>query len=238
MVNNWLFNMQSILSGQDCPLCGNRLPAQSPSLLCPGCQADLPLNRPACRRCAEPLPHPGLPLCGLCLQQPPDMHQTLVPFRYQAPFTRLVPDLKFHGRLGNARLMSQLMLTHLQGAIHDGVMALPDGLIPVPLHAKRLRARGFNQSLEIARGLSRPLHIPLDRHGVIRQRDTLPQSDLDKPQRRHNIRSAFRVTRPLPWRHVAIVDDVVTTANTVNELARTLKKAGVEKVDVWAVARA
>ncbi len=238
MVNNWLFNIQSFLSGHDCALCGNRLPAQEAGLLCPGCQADLPLNQPACHRCAEPLPHPGLPLCGLCLQQPAEVHQTLVPFRYQAPFTRLVPELKFHGRLGHARLMSQLMLTHLKDAIRDGVVTLPDGLIPVPLHARRLRTRGFNQSLEIARGLSRPLHIPLDRVSVVRQRDTRPQSDLDKAQRRRNIRSAFRVTRPLPWRHVAIVDDVVTTANTVNELARTLKKAGVERVDVWAVARA
>ncbi len=115
---------------------------------------------------------------------------------------------------------------------------LPECIIPVPLHHNRYRQRGFNQSIEIARHLSRQLSIPLDLSSCIRNRDTTHQTDLPAKQRRKNMRQAFSVLNPMPYQHVAIVDDVMTTGATASALAAALKKHGVNRVDVWVCARA
>jgi len=114
---------------------------------------------------------------------------------------------------------------------------MPEIIIPVPLHRTRLRERGFNQALEIARPIARSLSIPVDYKSCERVRKTSAQSLLPAAERRKNIKGAFRVTRPIAARHVAILDDVMTTGHTVQELAATLRKAGVERIDVWVVAR-
>ncbi|MEO6696465.1 MAG: phosphoribosyltransferase family protein, partial [Gammaproteobacteria bacterium] len=106
------------------------------------------------------------------------------------------------------------------------------------LHRARLRQRGFNQSLEIARPLARRLNIPVDYQSCERVRNTSAQSLLPAGERHKNIKGAFRVTHPIAARHVAIVDDVMTTGHTVQELAATLRKSGVRRVDVWVLARA
>jgi ComF family protein len=111
-------------------------------------------------------------------------------------------------------------------------------LIPVPLHPVRLRERGFNQALELARPLSQRLHLPLEPHVVQRCRHTRSQSELSGSARRQNMRHAFRLIAPLPYQHVALIDDVVTTGSTLNELARTLRQSGVKTIQIWAVARA
>jgi ComF family protein len=107
----------------------------------------------------------------------------------------------------------------------------------VPLHAQRLRERGYNQSLEIARAVSRELAVPVDPAACARVVPTAPQAGLEQKDRRRNVRGAFQVVGSLPSSHVAILDDVVTTGSTVAELTRVLRKAGVARVDVWAVAR-
>ncbi|MCW8908267.1 MAG: phosphoribosyltransferase family protein, partial [Sedimenticola sp.] len=114
---------------------------------------------------------------------------------------------------------------------------LPERLLPVPLHPVRLRQRGYNQSLELARPLARRLGIALEQNSCHRVLDTRPQADLPRRQRLHNLQRAFRLSHPPEARHIALVDDVVTTGSTVNELARLLLRAGVQRVDVWAVAR-
>jgi ComF family protein len=114
----------------------------------------------------------------------------------------------------------------------------PEVLLPVPLHPARLRERGFNQALELARPLARRFDRPLLIDAVRRIRATPPQTGTDRGARRRNIRNAFALHRPLPWRHVAIVDDVMTTGSTVAELARLLRRNGVERVQVWVAARA
>ena len=122
-------------------------------------------------------------------------------------------------------------------AVKQAGWPLPERLLPVPLHPARLRQRGYNQSLELARPLSRQLDIALDRSCFQRILNTPPQADLPRRQRLHNLRGAFRLSPPPEARHVALVDDVVTTGSTVNELARLLLRAGVQRIDVWAVAR-
>ncbi len=114
---------------------------------------------------------------------------------------------------------------------------MPEVLVPVPLHRARLAERGYNQALEIARVLSRGLGLPVDHGCCERILATLPQAGLDEGARRRNIRGAFSARRPLSWRHLAILDDVVTTGNTVEELARVLRRAGAARIEVWAVAR-
>jgi len=114
----------------------------------------------------------------------------------------------------------------------------PQAIVPVPLHPGRYRQRGFNQAIEIARTLSRRLDIPLDLHGCRRVRATAAQAKLSAEERRKNLRKAFSVRMPDERRHVAILDDVITTGATARELAGALRRAGVARVDVWACARA
>jgi ComF family protein len=101
-----------------------------------------------------------------------------------------------------------------------------------------LRRRGFNQSIELARPVARAFRLPLEIQSVIRRRDTRSQTGLHKKQRRRNIHGAFKSVKSMSCDHVAILDDVVTTTSTVNELASLLKRAGVRRVDVWSIARA
>ena len=114
---------------------------------------------------------------------------------------------------------------------------LPEYIVPVPLHSRRISQRGFNQSLELAKQLSRALGVALDANTVTRTRHTAPQTGLSEQERRKNVRGTFHVSADMQGKHVAIVDDVMTTGSTVGELARTLKRVGVQRVDVWALAR-
>jgi len=141
--------------------------------------------------------------------------------------------LKFQGRLAFARLLGGL----LDKSIAERTQPLPECLLPVPLHPSRLRERGFNQALEIARSAAGPLGLTVLPDSLRRIRATVPQTHLDGAARCHNVRGAFAVYRPIKARHVAVLDDVVTTGSTTNELARLLRAAGVAEIEVWAGAR-
>jgi ComF family protein len=215
-----------------CVLCGDR---GAPQLdLCPDCRRTLPALEHACVQCAEPLP-PGTATlcCGRCQQQPPAYTQTLAPFIYEPPLDHLVQRLKFDGRLELARILGELLAAWLAERSEQR----PDALVPVPLHDARLRERGFNQSHEIARIVSRRLQVPLSAHACVRVRETPPQSGLSRRQRRKNLRGAFEVRGRVAG-HVAIVDDVMTTGSTAQALAQALLAAGAARVDVWVCARA
>lgn len=155
-------------------------------------------------------------------------------WRYAWPADHLIQKLKFNAQLHLARLLGE----HLAEHVARHVTQPPQVILPVPLHRTRLRARGFNQALELARPIARRLGIALDYRSGARVRATAAQSLLPAAQRRRNIKGAFQVTQPLAARHVAIVDDVMTTGHTVEEFASTLRKAGVEKIEVWVLARA
>ena len=216
-----------------CVLCG--APGALGLDLCQGCLADLPHNRHPCSRCAHPLPWDlqASGVCGACQGQPPPQDTSHIPFLYQDAIPSLVIGAKFHGRLNLARLLGLCLARSLR---QEGI-SRPDIIIPVPLHPRRMRERGYNQALEIARALSRELAIPVDPSLCARLRATPPQVGLEREERRHNVRGAFGVIGPVAARHLVILDDVVTTGGTAGELARVLRQAGAARIDLWAVAR-
>ncbi|WP_207787606.1 ComF family protein [Candidatus Thiosymbion oneisti] len=216
-----------------CVLCGAQ--GEGELDLCAPCLADLPRNRDCCRRCALPLPaeRPSGALCGECQRRLPPYAVCHAAFRYEGPLPILVGGAKFRARLNLARLLGQC----LANALGECGAELPELIVPVPLHAKRLRERGYNQALELARTLGRVFSIPVDVHSCVRVSATPPQAGLARKERQPNVRGAFRILHPPGVERVAILDDVVTTGSTVSELTRVLLKAGVKRVDVWAVAR-
>lgn len=242
--NLWVFGLQMIrridfeslvsaLFPATCVLCG--APGAGGRDLCAGCKAELPWNRESCIRCALPFEGsvpPGT-LCGRCQKKAPPFERCITAFRYESAVPSMVVGAKFRGRLNLARLLGQCLAETVQ----ERGLALPEVLVPVPLHPARLRERGYNQALELARVLGRELVLPVDAHGCIRIVSTPPQAGLDVRARRRNIRGAFVLTRPPSQMRVAIVDDVMTTGSTVAELSRVFLKAGVAQVEVWAVAR-
>lgn len=193
--------------------------------LCAACIAELPRNTHCCERCALPLPI-SVPQCGRCQRKAPPWDAAWAPFRYAWPLDRLETRFKFGRDLAAGRALAILWQ-------QEKPQALPQLILPVPLHRRRLSQRGYNQALEMAKPLARVLGVPC-RHDVLhRLRHTDAQTGLDAVERRRNLRAAFalREDAVLPA-HVAILDDVFTTGTTLSECARVLKRAGVERVDV------
>ncbi len=200
--------------------------------LCRECAAELPRNRTCCARCALPLAVPAA-LCGSCQRKPPPWDAAWAPFRYGWPLDRLESRFKFGRDLAAGRSLAALWLRESRP------VPVPALLLPVPLHRRRLRQRGHNQALELARPLARALRVPLRHDLLLRQRATMAQSELDAASRRRNVRGAFALCREaaIPA-HVAIVDDVMTTGSTLAECVRVLRRAGAGRIDVWVLARA
>lgn len=207
--------------------------------LCAGCALTLPDIDVACLRCAEPLSigadsiESGL-VCGACQKKPPRYDASTCAMRYEYPVDHLLRAFKFHGRLVYGRTLAELLAQRLRAARCN---PWPELLIPVPLATARFRERGFNQAIEIGTVLEDKLKIPLRADIVRRTRHTREQSGLEARERRKNLRGAFAVERKSLAKHVAIVDDVITTGSTMNELARTLRRAGAERIEAWALAR-
>lgn len=226
-----LSKVLNLLLPRSCLLCGDT----AQSALCAGCAADLlRLASPVCSICAAPLVTPA-PRCADCLRDPPAYDATHAALRYAFPLDRLVQHLKFGGRHAFHRLASADFFAAclLAGPHPDG-----DIIVPVPLSRVRLRERGFNQALEIARPLARALDLPLDTHALVRARDTPPQSRLPWRVRHRNVRHAFACTEDFAGKTVIVVDDVMTTGATLDAVARTLKANGAVRVVNWVVARA
>lgn len=220
-----------------CVLCG--APGDDDLDLCSGCRNDLPAIAPCCARCALPLPAEVAAssdrptLCGVCQRHPPPFTHCHAAFRYQDTLPSMIAGLKFRGRLNVLRLTGLL----LAASLRESDVVMPAAIVPVPLHPRRLRKRGYNQALELARIVGRELVLPVDDRCCERVLATRPQAELEQKARRKNLRGAFRATIDMQGRHVAILDDVVTTASTVSELTRVLTRAGCQRVDVWTVAR-
>ena len=225
-----LHRLQRFVLPWRCLLCGAAGVAGMD--LCADCAAELPRNRSCCARCALPLALPAA-VCGECQRRMPPWDAAWAPFRYGWPLDRLESRYKFGADLAAGRVLAALWQHEPRP------LGLPQLLLTVPLHAARLPQRGYNQALELARPLARGWRVPL-RHDLLqRARATAAQTDLDARERRRNVRGAFdlRTGQTLPA-HVAIIDDVMTTGATLAECARVLKRAGVARVDVWALARA
>lgn len=219
-----------------CALCGAS--GDAGAWLCTGCHRDLPwLDGPACLRCGEPadtppsVPGGGAPArCNRCAREPPPFERLVAAVDYRFPVDAMIRRLKFEGELWLAPVLAGLLLERCAGADR------PQCLLPIPLSDLRIAGRGFNQSAEIARLLSRQTRIPMRLEVLRRARDTLPQSALPLSGRADNLRGAFVVDRPVDGLHVALVDDVATTGATGAEAARALLRQGAARVDLWTVA--
>lgn len=220
-----------ILPGS-CHLC--RQPSHRSIDLCTPCEHDLPLLEYACRTCAVPLPatmghHEK---CGACQQQPPPQQRARAAFRYTYPLDHLVQRFKFNGDQAAGKLLGQLFARHISPTHGETIV-----LLPVPLHVNRLRERGYNQAEFLAQAVSAQHGCELQDRLLQRTRETDVQSNMSATARRRNVRNAFSLRSGTLPQHVAIVDDVVTTGSTTSEIAMLLKKNGVEKIEVWALAR-
>jgi ComF family protein len=227
---NLVDNALDALLPSHCLLCGAR--GQGTLSLCTACEADMPRNDICCARCALAL-ETAAPLCGRCIKRAPPWDAAWAPFRYEWPLAQLEARFKFGGDLAAGRTLSWLW------SASSAPFDLPDAIAPVPLHRSRLRRRGYNQALELAKPLAKHFGIPLLRDALQRRRATNAQTELTAIQRRRNVRGAFEAcfNDSVP-QHVAVLDDVFTTGATLAECARVLKRAGVKRVDVWALARA
>lgn len=162
------------------------------------------------------------------------VHRAFAPYLYRYPIHHLIRRMKFGGHRAYGRLLGQL----LAAALAEQPGPWPQALVPMPLHVARFRERGFNQAHDIARYVGCTLGLPLEPDTLVRAHATRQQSGLTPAERRVNVRGAFAVVREPRATHVALVDDVFTTGSTATEAARVLKAAGVERVELWAVARA
>ncbi|MCF7982246.1 MAG: ComF family protein [Pseudomonadales bacterium] len=226
----------SYLFPNNCTLCGENIPGVDKSLCLP-CQEQLPWLKNGCRYCSYPLSDSNLSgaLCGQCQQTPPPFHSSHCLFRYDYPVDQLISRLKFNHQLMIGRLLGQLMAESL--SVRRACEALPEAIIPMPLHRRRLRQRGFNQAYEIAFVCANRLNIPLLDNACRRIKDTPPQLALDAKARRRNLRQAFIIEKGIAHQSIAIVDDVMTTGSSMRELSRELIKAGAERIELWCIAR-
>ena len=223
-MNSRSLNWQFMLA-QPCLLCGT---ASRNGIFCAACEAALPyLTAPHCPVCA--VPTAAGDVCGRCLKDAPNFQRTVACFAYTFPLDKLVQALKYGEQL--------VLVNSLADKLAQQVDARPDFLVPMPLHPARLRERGFNQSLELAHRVGYKLSIPVLSDACQRVRDTPPQTALSWKERGKNMRRAFACTQDLSGKSVAVVDDVMTSGASLNELALTLRRAGTVEVSAWVIAR-
>ncbi|MGV6858262.1 MAG: ComF family protein [bacterium] len=230
-VSQFVSNAVDRLVPLHCQLCGAR--AETGYELCDGCRVEMPWLVEACTCCALPLGGGNTGICGRCLSAAPDFDRLFALFRYENHVRDLILQMKFANKLASARLLGDLLAEALPYQFSP-----PDLIIPVPLHATRIRHRGYNQSLEIARVVARHWRVSLEPKRVRRTKATRTQSKLSASERAMNLRGVFEVRGVVEGKKVLLVDDVATTGTTLNELAKSLKKSGAIEVNAAVLARA
>lgn len=202
--------------------------------LCGSCRNTLPyLKGHRCEVCLSLLSSTAQIRCGACLSQTKAFDHLVAPFDLEGLVHQSILQFKFREALIHGHLLSQLLLEYIQ-AKH---VTLPNLILPVPLHRKRQFWRGFNQSYEIAKHLSKHLAVPVSSNVLIKIKNTQAQNQSSRMQRVENLKRAFILRNQVLPRHVALLDDVYTTGSTALECAKILKKGGVQQVDVWVVAK-
>jgi ComF family protein len=234
-LNNWLKNnhmlnfssLVNILYKQKCLLCDANIDALGDNIhaLCRACLNDLPWHQKnTCPQCG--LSSSGQ-LCGSCISSPPDFDATTSVFFYDFPIDAMMQRYKYGNMLSLCAFFGQMLRKKV-------TTNSVDLIIPMPMHSARIKERGFNQALEIAKVLGKD---KLDYKSAIRHKLTPPQASLPLKERVKNIKGAFKVEADLTGKRIAIVDDVMTTGASLNDLAKTLKKAGASHVECWVIAR-
>ncbi len=214
---------------QRCALCAA---AAQQCALCETCRLALPALPPCCPVCAQP--SAGHAACGECLQKPPHFVATVAAHAYAFPLDRLIQALKYEHRLELALPLGDALADALRRA--PGSFTGVEAIVPLPLSRARQRERGFNQAIEIGRVVARRTGVPLARL-LSRIAHAPPQASLPWRERRRNVRRAFACHHDLAGRHVAVLDDVMTTGATLDAAAAALVAAGAARVDAWVVAR-
>jgi len=217
---NWLFPHQCI----SCKT--SKLPQKA--TFCDSCYSKLPFRSHGCHQCGQPIAA-SQDYCGRCLNAPPYFDICFCPFSYQDEIKRLIQDFKYYEQ----PQLSSALAAMFTKELHDNAIELPQLLIPVPCHISRLRARGYNQSQLLALALSKQLDIPIDLKVIVKNKKTEPQVNQTVKNRRNNLRNCFKMQKTISAKSVAIIDDVVTTGATANEIAKILKKNGVDYIQIW-----
>lgn len=177
--------------------------------------------------------------CQTCLEKPPQYDRLCTIFNYETPVVEMITHFKFGRKLNYGRVLGEFLAKKVISEWYNLPHApLPEAIVPVPLHLSRLGDRGFNQSLELLQPLKQVNKFRILKDSCIKLRRTKSQSKLNATHRKQNLHKVFKVVKPVPYEHIAIMDDIVTTGSTVNALSTVLKEAGVACIDVWCIARA
>lgn len=212
-----------------CTLCGYYHKGED--AVCNMCHEFLAPILFACTHCALPLPEGRFLICGQCIRKKPNFDLAIAPYTFEEPLRTLLHEFKYHRGLHLVSFLAKLIINNLPPQATN-----TECLIPVPLHTTRLHQRGFNQAAELAKYIGKTLNIPYELNVCEKIIQTLPQAGLTATERRQNLSNAFMATR-LSYKHVTLIDDLLTTGSTANELTKILKKNGVEHVSVWCCAR-
>lgn len=228
-LSGWRNITQSLRLKAPCLLCNQY--HQEFRAVCPDCLKYFKTIDFGCQICATPLPDNSFLLCGQCIQLKPAFDRTFTSFQFVEPLRSLLHQYKYHGQLYLRSLFVHLIALSIP---HEALKT--QCLIPIPLHTNRLKQRGFNQAYEIAKKLSKQFKIPFEPDICQKIVQTELQANLKGDERRNNVKNAFKV-KPSPYSHITLVDDLVTTGSTVNEIARCFKKQGVKQIDIWCCAK-
>lgn len=234
-----LNNLYRYFLPQPCTCCGQTLTNANPLALCEFCHYALPWLGHSCSICALPLADHNASFCGQCLQKPPAFFAAKIPFRYDYPLNQLILNFKFQQGFAKGKSLSYLLIDFLRDAYKDE--HLPDAIIPVPMYWQRRFLRGFNQSEILARDIAKRLSIPRLTKVCIRNNHHQTQKDSNQKTRQSNLKNAFSIVPKkrslIQGKHLALLDDVVTTGATMRELSKLLMSNGAASVVVWALAR-
>lgn len=206
-------------------------------IVCDDCRSQLPYLDSGCPVCANPLTTTDKQTrCGQCISKPPAFDCVIAPFSYEPPLVQLINQYKFNQHLHLRRLFCELMTPKL--IQHYQQHRKPDLITAIPLHWRRLWLRGFNQSWQLAKLLSKQLHIPAQLTGK-RAHHQIAQAKLKRKERKKNLAKAFKIANPhkVSGKHIAVVDDVITTGTTAHHYAKLLKKSGATQVDIWVITK-
>lgn len=220
-----------------CLLCRARTLWRQP--ICQYCLDSCPVPVSFCSLCSIPLEQSDTGLCGKCLSTPPLFDLCLSAYLYEFPVNRIIQCIKYSSRLELIKPFTQQLTETLKHHYLDNPW--PEAIIPVPMHNKRLRQRGYDQTLLLSRQIQQQLTdttlIPVDSNILKRHKATRPQQGLSAKARRKNLKNAFSLSEEIPYQHIALIDDVVTTGETVSEICRQLKKRQDIQIDIWCLAR-
>lgn len=227
MVYQWVKSLQ-----QRCLLCQCTISASPLFGLCKDCYQAMPAAEPCCQQCGLPTAI-TLKQCGECLKQPPLFDHTRCCTQFTADSQTLIHHLKKQHDLAYCRLLADWLTQQLPRCPTP-----VDALLPVPMHWQRALWQGNNHSLLLAKQLACNSGIPCQPDWLKKRHKTMPQRGLSAAQRRRNLKNAFTATSEVSAKHLVLVDDVMTTGSTMNELSRVLKKAGALSVTALVIARA